>query len=598
MNTLRRTGPYLLALAGLLVSVAAGAGLASLIIGTLVLPSDAVLSGGDVRTQASLYLAELVVGLPVWLGCWLAAERGVAGKSGEPDSVQRRLFLATVFAVTSVVALFALHDLLHFVLTLPGATATPASRDAAIRAATRFLAFGAVWLGYARLGRPRSASAGDARSLDPAHDLAVYILSGVALAFLLTGVVEGILKLTDDALATGQTELLPTTQQGLWVIWGSIVSWAVVGGGVWAAIWRYDLARAGRRPPRVLYLYLVLVAAVPATLSGGGDGLYELLRRLLGYQSATGYREFLPGVLAALLAGGATWAYHWAIVRQQARYAADEPQETPQSGVETPTAAGTTADSPRPGDGAATIVWPRRPGLALLALASLAACAPAFVSLLWLGLDFLLNSGAALSGPDWWRDRLSASVAAGLVGAAAWLSAWWRLQRAAMDDTRERSTQERRLLLGFFAVVGSLFAFGFLIALLWLAFRALLGAPLGSNELSTALKEFSAALVSLLLAAYHAVLLRTDIAEAPAHAAPIHVRTLVAPGAEASLLALQQARGLRVDVAGHLRDDLPEAILPLPLLLERLMMAAKTDGSDQILVVLGADGGLILRYRR
>jgi hypothetical protein len=591
VNTLRRTGPYLLALAGLLVSVAASAGMASLIIGTLVLPSGTVLSGGDVRTQASLYLAELVVGLPVWLGCWLAAERGVARQSEEPDSAQRRLFLATVFAVTSVVALVALHDLLRFVLTLPGATATPASRDAAIRATTRFLAFGAAWLGYARLGRPRPASPGDVRTADPAHDLAVYILTGVALAFLLTGVVEAILQIAENALATGQTELLPATQQGLWTIWGSIAAWTVAGGSVWAAIWRYDLARAGRRPLRVLYLYLVLVVAVPATLSGGGDGLYELLRRLLGYQSTTGYREFLPGVLAALLAGGATWAYHWSVVRQQARYAADEAQETPRAGD-------TTGDRPRPEDGTAAIVWPRRPGYALLALAGLAACAPAFVWLLWLGLDFLLNSGASLSGPDWWRDRLSAGVAIGIVGTAAWLSAWWRLQRAALDDTRERSTQERRLLLGFFAVAGSLFAFGFLIALLWLAFRALLGAPLGPNELSTALKEFSAALVSLLLAAYHAVLLRTDIAEAPAHAAPIHVRVLVAPGAEATLLALQQEAGLRVEVAGHLRDDLPEGKLPLPLLLERLMTAAKTDGSDQILVLLGADGGLILRYRQ
>jgi hypothetical protein len=595
--TIRRTGTYLLALAGLLVSVAASAGMVSLIISTLVLPSDTILSGDDVRTRASLYLAELVVGLPVWLGYWLAAERGVARKSEEPNSVQRRLFLATVFAVTSVVALVALHDLLRFVLTLPGATATPASRDAAIRAATRFLAFGAAWLGYVRLGHPRPAGPGDARTLDQAHDLAVYILTGVALAFLLTGVAEAIVEITKDVLGTEQTDLLSPAQQGLWTIWGSIAAWTLAGGGVWAAIWRYDLARAGRRPLRVLYLYIVLVVAVPVTLGGGADGLYELLRRLFGYQSATGYREFLPDVLTALFAGGATWAYHWHIVRQQAHYA-DEPQDTPLSGMETSRAANAAGTSTRPGDVETAIVWPRRPGLALLALAGLAACAPAFVSLLWLALDFLLNSGASLSGPDWWRDRLSASVAIGIVGTAAWLSAWWRLQRAAMDDMRERATQERRLLLGFIAVVGSLFAFGFLIALLWLAFRALLGAPLGPNGLSTALKEFSAALVSLLLAAYHAVLLRTDIAKRPAQPVEIRVRALVAPGAEASLRAFQQERSLHLDVAGYLLDDLPATQLSLPALLERLTTQGATDESEQILLVLGADGGLILRYRR
>src|SRR5207237_4841285 len=99
------------------------------------------------------------------------------------------------------------------------------------------------------------------------------------------------------------------------------------------------------------------------------------------------------------------------------------------------------------------------------------------VSLLWLGLDYLLNTGTALAQAGWWRDRLSAGVAAGLVGAAAWLGAWAILQRAAAaDPARERTADARRRLLGFVTIAGALFAIGFLVAVLWLRLRARPGA--------------------------------------------------------------------------------------------------------------------------
>ncbi|MGI8914713.1 MAG: DUF5671 domain-containing protein [Chloroflexota bacterium] len=594
MTTIRRTYTYLLALAGLLVTVAAGAGMASLIVSTLTIPGGTILSADDVRTRASLYLAELVVGLPVWLGHWLAAERGVVRRPEERQARQRRLFLAVIFAVTSVVALFALHDLLRFILTLPSGKATPATLDAAIRATTRMLAFGAAWLLYSRLERPPTNESTEG-TIDPAHDLAVYILTGVALAFLVTGVTEAVLQISKDALGTGRSVLLADAPPLLWTVWGSIAAWMLAGGGVWALVWQYDLNRGGRRDLRVLFLYLVLIVAVPVTLGGGVDGLYELLRRALGYRSATGFSDFVPGVLAAILVGGASWTYHWRIVRQQARYV-DEARTLPPSTGDQPPVESAPPDGPLPVDRGGVIAWPRRPGLALLTLLGLAAGATAFVSLLWLGLDFLLNSGSTLSGPDWWRDRLSASLATGAIGTAAWLGPWQRLQRATRVIA-ERAARERRLLLGFITVAGALLALGFLIALLWLAFRALLGVALGPHGVSTALKEFSGVLIALLVAAYHGVILRTDVAVTPAYRAMRRVRILLGVGSEPLVAALRQQRGLHVEVAGHLLDTANAEVLPPATISERLTAMGAASEDEQTLLVLTAEGGTILRYR-
>src|SRR5581483_11836330 len=96
-----------------------------------LLPHGIAASSGDTRQELSLYLATLLVGLPLWLGAATAANRRAGRTVEERDAVERRLFLAIVFAATSVVALFALQSLLRVVLTLPGApTVTPDWRGA------------------------------------------------------------------------------------------------------------------------------------------------------------------------------------------------------------------------------------------------------------------------------------------------------------------------------------------------------------------------------------------------------------------------------------------------------------------------------------
>jgi Domain of unknown function (DUF5671) len=575
----RRIVTYTMAFAGLQAVLYAAAGLLAIGVATATQRSSTLIGAADMRGRVSFYLAALIVGLPIWLGFWRAAQRRTMRAPDERAARERRLFLAAVFASTSVVALFALHTLLRVVLTLPGAAdlrpdLQPSPLDG-ITAGARLLAYGAAWLAYARLGwrerRPRDD--------DQTHDLAVYVLAGSALSFFAIGVAQAVRQLVGDLAGSAQPALLAAAPHGaVWTIWGSIAAWIIAGGLTWGAIWQYDLARGGLRVLRVLYLYVVLLAAVPLALGSGTNGLYELLRRLFGYQAPEGNASFLRDVLPLLLVGAVLWAYHWLVVRRQAALQ--------------------NAAAPKAAGG---IPWPRRPAVALLTLLGLAMAVPALISLLWLGLDFVFNTDASLSGPDWWRDRVSIGLAGGVVGAIAWLGAWSVLQRAAATaPAEERHALERRLLLGTVTLVSALAALGFTVSLLWLILRTLLGDPLDASTVSRALQDLSTAVLLAGVAAYHGVILRADLRLGGVRPRRVRVVALVAPGAEEALRDLRQCSGLRIDVVGHLAPGQADGhgdVAALQTLLTDLRTREQGQ-NDSALLILGPEGGSLYPYAR
>ena len=100
MAATRRLFSYPMAFAGLLTVLYAVAGLAALIVTTVTLRESTLVGGEDTRSRASFYLAALIVGLPLWLGFWLGAQRRVARSPEERNASNRRLFLGAVFATT------------------------------------------------------------------------------------------------------------------------------------------------------------------------------------------------------------------------------------------------------------------------------------------------------------------------------------------------------------------------------------------------------------------------------------------------------------------------------------------------------------------
>jgi len=374
----------------------------------------------------------------------------------------------------------------------------------------------------------------------------------------------------------GATALLLGSARSVWSIWGGIAGRVLAAGAVWVAISHYDQGRPGPRLPRLLYLYLVLIVAAPLALGSGVWLLDELLRRALGFRPDDGTWTFLRDGLPPLVPAAMAWAYHWGVLRQQRLSAAVPAVQAPATAV--------------PTNG---IPWPRRPAIAV----------PALIALLWLGLDFATGTDAKVLSSDWWRDRLAFSVAAGVVGAVLWLGAWSILERAAASDPeRERTATARRSYLGIIILVSALTAIGFLIALLWLAIRTVLGEQAGATTLSWALKDLSTVIIAVALAWFHARIIRADgryTALAPAAAPPVRRLTvLVAPGAVAALGMLQARAGARLTIAGHLEEGAaPVSSLDLPALVAQIDVLGTNGHSDQALVLLYPEGGAVYPYR-
>ena len=418
------------------------------------------------------------------------------------------------------------------------------------------------------------------QSKDQLHDLAVYLVTGFALGFLVWGASQALSELVRSFVVeqARSGRVLLAGPAGLrWTIWGSISAWVLSGGAVWTAIWAYDLRRRGRRSWRVAYLYFVLIVAAPAALGGLTYGSYELLRRAFGYAPTIGSWDFLQIALPLVMVGGGTWLYHSIVLWQQANL-----------GLEVVEAVAPPADA---------IVWPRRPAIALLSLLGVAAATPAFVGLIWVALDFVFNSPVVLSGPEWWRDRLSLSLAAAVIGTVTWLVAWSRLERAAADKPEvEHSALARRLYLGFITLGGALVALGFLVALLWLLLRLLLGEPSSAQVTTNAFKYFAATFVGAALAGYHAAVLRADFGWLRVEVKRPHLFVLLEPGAQGALETLKHEAKADVRVLGEVRGSATGANVGLSDLIGAAARMESEDQADGELVILGPSGGLLYPY--
>lgn len=562
---------YTLALAGLMAALGAVSGLLALGVGIVVQNTTTLgtlISNQDARTQASSLLAALIVGLPVWRFSWHLAQRRVEHSPEERNALERRLFFAAVFAVTSILSLIALQGLLRNLLQLPPAIDQLTLAKGAVMFAAQLLTYGLAWLYYARMGwRERSP-----RASDVPHDLAVYVLTACALVMLVVGSFDALRHII--MALQGTTDVRFDTTNVTWTVWAGIASFLLAGGAVWSAIWRYDLARGGRHFVRVIYLYLVLWVAVPMTAIGAGVLLTESLRRIFGYHVPFGNDwAFLVDAVPPLVVGGALWIYHWMILRRQAAI----------------------FDRPAPITGG--ILWPQRLYFAGLSLTGLATAAVAFVSLLWLGIDQLLGSHeAAYLGGGWWIDRLSWSLAGLLGGSALWLPAWARLQQAASaDPQRERPAWERRWLLGVIVIAAALAGLGFAIGAFYQVFRGLLQTT-DANTLSDGLRYGSATVVAAAIAIYHGLIYQRDRSAVVPAPVRVRVSALITAGTEETLKELKQRSGQRIERIGYLTQDDLGQLTDLATLQDQLATLATRDHIDRALLVLRADGGLLYPY--
>jgi hypothetical protein len=573
-GTAERIFTYALSFAGLMAVLFGLSTLLALALIPVIPGASTLIGADDIRTRLSSSLAALIVGAPLWLSLWLYAQRRVERNPAERDAIERRLYLAAIFGTAAISALVSAYNAVSALISLAGnGDRGPLIRDA-ITGGSLALVFGLAWLGYARFGdRGKAGKRRETLSLagDWPHDLATYAVTGVSLGFLLVGLGNALHQLLAQALGT--TSLLDTYNS--WPAWSGPIASVLTGGATWLALQVHDARRGGARILRVIYLYGAILVAAPLAVAEGTNGLYELIRRAFGYGGQPGSWDFLADLVPWLAVGAASWAYHWILIRRQARSQLD------------------AGDTARGG----AIPYPRRLWLVLLTAAGTVMAAGGAGSVLWIGVDAALGIHDGLSGDVWWRDGLSVSLALLGVGAALWLPAWSILQRAANYSSAERDARARRWLLFGLSLGGALVALGFVIGLLYQVLRAALGQTDG-HIMSDALHDSSTALMALAVAGYYGNILRSAMRRHVTKPPTPQVRlvVLLAPGSEAALAALTRAAAYRVEVLGYIARDESAPGDDLETLAAAIARLGRAGNADQALLVLGPTGGHLYPY--
>ncbi len=560
-----RVFTYGLSFVGLMAVLYALAGLIALAFVPIFPAAGSLISHHDAEQRASLYLAALIVGAPVWLGLWRHAQKKLRASPAELNTGERRLYFGAIFGSAAVVALFGLQEAVRAALTLSGNTPhNPLIRDLVVGGA-QFGVYAAAWFAAARLGwKERSPSA-----TDWAHDLAVYVIAGFSVIFLFVGL-QGILhEAFQEIQGATSKSLFNGTSTAVWRSWAGSLSWLLAGLIVWLTLQRYDFRRGGSRLLRVVYEYAMLIWLVPVTIYAGTDFLYEIVRRLFGYH-APAHSYFVSDTVPLLLAAGLLAYYHWGLVRRES------------------TLGPASADA---------IAYPRRPLIGAFAAYGLAATAIGAAAILWVGIDWLVSSHDQLSGGAWWRDQVSLGLGLAIVGAALWLPAWSYLQTAVQKRVSERDATERRWLLSGITLASALAATGLTVAALYVALTAFLGAG-SSNSLSDGLHFVTAGAIALAIFAYYGVILRAEMRKRGSDPRRGEVRlvALIAPDADAALRQITAELDVRVEVIGRLSGEPEEITVGLIELREQISRLGAAAQATRGLLILSPTGGRLYPY--
>ena len=279
-------------------------------------------------TQATLasWLAQLLVGLGLWLVFWLWAQRLFASaQASERESVLRKLYLYTAVFLGTVATVASATIILAGLLS----RLLRASLGGDVRGSLSVLVVaGLVWgyhafvLGHdARQSAEQPQQAGIRR-------LYRYLVAGVGLVALLIGIggVISVLFFTID----GEPFIGEVRQALAW-----FMAAIMAGLLVWLLPWRRVQVAAmekGAEGPaerqslvRKIYLYLFIFLATMTVLGTAVYIVSQLVELLLGSRTTAHLLRDLGMALAYSLLAVGLWLYHGAILRSDGR-AADREQ--------------------------------------------------------------------------------------------------------------------------------------------------------------------------------------------------------------------------------------------------------------------------------
>jgi hypothetical protein len=436
----------------------------------------------------ALQIALIVIGLPIFVGHWLWAQRLARREVEERESVLRRLYLYGVlagFLGPLVANAFDLLDgLLRWIFQLGPQDAyrylnlSPTGIALYHLAAMAVLAL--LWLYHRRVLAADRQALPETERAATVRRLYVYGLSAAGLAMTALAIVYLLRWLISQGggggIALGYSDL---SRQ---------VARLAVGLALWLVFWtgaqrRFAAPDDEERASvlRKLYLYLAVFAGVLAAVTASTVVLAALLRRLLQASSPGGsgdIREALSIIVGAVL----VWAYHAYVLRRDVALAGEQPAG---SGV-------------------------RRLYLYLVAHVGLAA--------------FLIGLGGNVSVLIRWLS--GARFVSGLGGEVAWFSAaliaglpvwgvpWRPLQGAAAapgpaGDEESRAIV-RKIYLYFYLFLATVTALSSGVYIISRLIARILGGPGADNLLSDMGTAIAFSLIAVGVWLYHGLLLRGD----------------------------------------------------------------------------------------
>ncbi len=261
-----------------------------------------------------------------------------------------------------------------------------------------------------------------------------------------------------------------------------------VGVPVWWWYWFRHARHSGRTPSWLAYVLLLgILGGVVTVVSGAGVMVFGVLQWILGDPSSTSaaaHFGFLPGAMAAVAIGGASWAYHRVVLGDRAQRERTEVDRIYDY---------------------------------LLSGAGLLVAAGGLVTLLTVALDALGAREIASAG-----DAIAAAITLLVIGVLLWWCYWSTIRRHQESDPQGelRSVTRRIYLFLLFGATG-IAAVVNLVILVYFVFKDVLDRTFGSTTISSSAVPIALLLTAGALAWYHFAVFCGDRTAAPDEERPV-----------------------------------------------------------------------------
>jgi hypothetical protein len=473
MTTIRRV--YILLVCAVSLQATTWAGI-SLLRGLLQF------DGRDPIAAVAFQIAVIVIGLPIFAGHWIWAERLAAADLEERGSAVRRLYLYGTLAALLGPGLVNAVGLIQAVLVLISGDSTfdrstYSATERIVRSLVAMVVLGLLWWYHQRIAMADAQAVPETDISASLHRLYRFGFSTVGMimvASAATSMLHWILFQIGPSMSSGSTQSLTND-----------LAIIAVGLPLWLICWNqaqrlFNAAIQAEQEStlRKIYLYATVFVTVLSAVSNATLLLAGLLQRLLGLSPEGDAR----GPLVIIVTAGVLWAYHARVLQADAAQAPEAPD---QAGVQ-------------------------RLYRYLVAAIGLAA------ALIGGGGVFSVLIRAAAEGgfSDLLSEQLAWFSAALITGTPVWFLPWRQVSAVAAAPASagavERRSFVRKLYLYAYLFLSTMVVLGGAVYIVTRLVRLLLGEALEGNLLSDLGQALAFTALGIATWLYHGAGLRDD----------------------------------------------------------------------------------------